>query len=217
MNSTVTEKNRGEYLEILKAGEITRIFLVPSQDLSQGKILNFDSLCDNIEFFESNGIEVALWIGETLGHGALFHKESSKDNEKTFVEMVNTDGNVRATVRCPLDKDFQKNLENIFKTAASTGVKLILIDDDFRLSQHGDKLCCLCELHMEKIRTILGENISREELVEKAFSGKANKYRDAFLKANGDSLRDLARAIRTAVDEVDKSVNLALCSCPFDR
>ena len=213
MNSTVTEKNRGEYLEMLKAGEITRIFLVPSRDRYQGKILNFESLCDNIEFFESNGIEVALWIGETIGHGGLSHEASRKGNKKSFVEMVNTDGETRANIYCPLDKGFQKILENLFKEAASTGVKLILIDDDFRLSQHGDKLCCLCELHMEKIRTILGENISREELVEKAFSGKANKYRDAFLKANGDSLRDLARAIRTAVDEVDKSVNLALCSC----
>ena len=213
MNSTVTPANRGEYLEMLKAGDISQVFLVPSQDLTLGKIFDFDSLCDNLAFFEANGIEVAIWIGETLGHGGLTHETSSKDNKKNFVEMVNTDGEVKATVRCPLDKDFQKNLESIFKKAASTGVKLILIDDDFRLSQHGDKLCCLCELHMEKIRAILGEDISREELCEKAFSGKANKYRDAFLKANGDSLRDLAHSIRNAVDEVDKSVNLALCSC----
>ena len=213
MNSTVTPANRGEYLEMLKSCEISRVFLVPSQDLSLGKLLDFEELCDNIAFFEANGIEAAIWIGETLGHGGLLHDSSGSGNKKTFTEMVNVDGEVRANIRCPLDTDFQKNLENLFKDAARTGVKLILIDDDFRLSQHGEKLCCLCELHMAKIRQLLGENISREELCEKAFSGKANKYRDAFLKANGDSLCNLARAIRSAVDEIDKSVCLAICSC----
>ena len=213
MNSTVTPESRGEYLKMFKASEISRVFLVPSQDLTLGKLLDFDSLCDNIAFFEANGIEAAIWIGETLGHGGLTHEASSKGKQKSFVEMVNTDGETKPNIRCPLDKDFQENLISIFQTAAKTGVKLILIDDDFRLSQHGDKLCCVCELHLAKIREILGENISREELVKKAFSGKANKYRDAFLKANGDSLRELAKVIRAAVDEIDKSVCLAICSC----
>ena len=93
-----------------------------------------------------------------------------------------------------------------------------MLDDDFRLSQHGGSPCCCCDRHMEKIREYCGENISREDLKRLAFSGEKNKYRDAFLRAQGESLELLAQDIRDAVDKIDPDCPVAVCSayCSWD-
>ena len=214
MNSTVTRETRAEFLRQFRACEVKRVFLVPDTDVQTGEVRDFDALRENLAYFEDQGIEGAIWVGETVGHGGLSHDTVSKKREGTMTPMVNFAGEVRPGTRCPLDPVFQKNVSAIFQSLARSGAKLILIDDDFRISQHGkEHFCCLCSLHIDRICSILGERVSREELRERIFCGKPNPYRNAYLKASGDSLRELARLLRHAVDEVDSSVGLALCSC----
>lgn len=214
MNATVNDFTREEYLRQFKACEVNRIFIVPDTDTSLGIIRDFDALKENLAFFESHGIEAAIWVGETIGHGGLTHDEGGSRDQKSFTPMINFDGEVRNSTKCPLDVNFQENLVKIFTKLATSGAKLILIDDDFRISQHGkDAFCCLCPLHLEKISQHCGENLTREELRDRIFHGKPNQYRDAYLRASGDSLRDLAKLLRATVDRVDPSVGLALCSC----
>ena len=214
MNATVTEKNREEYLHQCKACQVDRVFLIPDIDIGLGVVRDFDALVGNLAFFESNGMEGAIWVGETIGHGGLTHDVPSQKAQKSFPPLINLNGEPRPGTRCPLDEEFGKSLENIFSKLASSGAKLILIDDDFRLSQHGkESLCCFCDLHMEKINHLCKEKLTREDLKPYILGGKPNPYRNAYLKASGESLENLAKRLRAAVDRVDPSVGLALCSC----
>lgn len=214
MNAAVTRDTREEYLRQCKACEIKRVFMIPDTDTSLGTVRDFDLLKENLAFFASHGIEGAVWVGETVGHGGLTHDTHASENQKDFTPLVNFNGEIRHGTKCPLDVNFQENLAKIFTRLATSGAKLILIDDDFRLSQHGkDAFCCLCDLHLERINQRCGEVLTREELRDRIFRGKPNRYRDAYLKESGDSLRALAKLLRRTVDAVDPSVGLALCSC----
>ena len=214
MNATVTPQTREEYLRQFKACEVKRVFLVSYIDVYSGSVSDFALLQENISFFEANGIEAAIWVGSTIGHGGLTHDESTEKDTESLSPLINFDGEIRYGTHCPLNKTFRQNLAAGFAKLATSGAKLILIDDDFRLSQHGkDAFCCLCPLHIEKINQICGEQLTREQLRDRIFGGKPNKYRNAYLKASGDSLHELAKCLREAVDEVDPTVGLALCSC----
>ncbi|MBQ8432770.1 MAG: hypothetical protein IJX28_07790 [Clostridia bacterium] len=214
MNATVTSSTREEYLRQFLACEASRVFLVPDTDINTGEVRDLELLKENLAFFSAHGVEGAIWVGETVGHGGLTHDAPKGKAQPAFVPLVNFDGARRPGTVCPLDTSFQERLKTLFTKLAATGAKLILIDDDFRLSQHGkDSFCCLCPLHVERINQRCGEVLTREELRDRIFHGKPNPYRDAYLQESGDSLRHLARVLRSAVDAVDPSVGLALCSC----
>lgn len=214
MNTSVTAQTRKEYLRQFKACEVKRVFLVAYVDVYSGSVSDFALLQENISFFEANGIKAAIWVGSTVGHGGLTHDESPTQNSDSITPLVNFNGELRTGTCCPLDQAFGENLAKGFAKLATSGAKLILIDDDFRLSQHGkDSFCCLCPLHIETINQLCGEHLTREQLRDRIFSGKPNKYRNAYLKASGDSLRNLAKSLRLAVDKVDPTVGIALCSC----
>lgn len=219
-NSSLNENTREEYLRQFREAEVDRIFLFPSAQTRFGMVDDeIESLRQNLSFFKNNGIDCAIWVGNTIGHGGLAHDLPQKENDIPLSPLVNFLGEEMEGTCCPLNPTFQKNMRTVFRSFASTGAKLILIDDDFRLSQHTNgmslkhEFCCLCDRHMEKIQALCGEKISREELRQKAFCGKPNRYRKAFLQAQGDSLREVARIIRETVDEVDPTINLALCTC----
>lgn len=215
MNATVNDRTREEYLRQIKACEATRVFLVVYIDPESGEVLEDPALLQtNISFFKAHGIETALWVGSTVGHGGLTHEETDGERVSEIAPLVNFDGEERPGTHCPLNGRFRENLAKGFSTLAGSGVGLILIDDDFRLSQHGKaSFCCLCPLHVERIEKILGKPVTREELRERIFCGKPNAYRNAYLQASGDSLRELAQILRDAVDAVDPTVGLSLCSC----
>lgn len=220
MNHSITPDTRDEYLRQCTAIGADRIFLVPDNQYGSNDTgishaftqVELDALRENIAFFSAHGIEAAIWVGTTIGHGGLAHDSASVADGK-ITKLVNFLGEERNGTSCPLDPQFQANIFESFAALATTGARIILIDDDFRLSQHGKEFCCLCERHMQHIRDLCGEPITREELRARAFHGKPNRYRDAFLQAQGDSLRQLARVMRAAVDSVDPTIGIALCSC----
>ena len=221
MNDSLNDWSRAEYLKQLRAAQIERVFLIPDVDARYGVIDDslIESLRENLAWLEQNGIEGALWVGNTLGHGGLMHEIPRMHDTDSFTPLVNFVGEEMSGTACPLNSTLQKNVTAVFRKLATVGAKMILIDDDFRLSEHSNgmtistEFCCLCDLHMEKIQAILGEDITREELKSKAFVGKPNRYREAFLQAQGDSLRELAKLLRAAVDEVDPTIGLAICTC----
>lgn len=220
MNNSLNDWTRDEYLRQFRAAEVSRVFLVPDIDARNGMVEDtvLVSLRENLAFCEKNGIEGAIWVGSTLGHGGLLHELPKKEGEEPPEPLINFAGEEIRGAYCPLNPTLQNNLVSVFQKLATTGTKLILIDDDFRLSEHVDRFgshefCCLCDRHMKNIQAYLGEPITREELRAKAFHGRPNRYREAFLQAQGDSLRLLAKRLRDAVDAIDPTVNLALCTC----
>ena len=87
INRTVTPETREEYLRQFRRAEVERVFLVPSTDMVLGKIYQFESLVDNLAWFEKNGIEAAIWVGTSLGHGGLLHDVGSKREDGTITPL----------------------------------------------------------------------------------------------------------------------------------
>ena len=153
--------------------------------------------------YRDRGVETMLWIGETLGHDKL----SAPVRDYGYTNMV-TPGGETVGAFCPYDEKLKHDLSEWIKSLARLGPPLILLDDDFRM---GEFFGCCCDLHMKRIRAMLGEEVTVSELMQKALNGGQNKYRDAYLQAQGDGIRELAITLRSAVDEVDPEIRLGAC------
>ena len=182
----------------LKRMKADRVFLVIEREIkhkfSSPKTLQ--KLKELIPFFEKNGFETGVWIGESIGHGW-----GDKDE---YSNMVDIYGRKIEGAFCPLDSAFSADVCGWIKKVAETGVKLILMDDDFRMWHN--EVCCFCDRHLSEFARRTGEVFSLEEI-------RSNKYRDIWLEILGETLKNFARKIRRAADSVDTSIRLGLCSC----
>lgn len=201
MNSAVNRKGREKTLNDLKKCGVSRVFLAMDAYFinPEKRKAAMNELKENCKFFKENGFEVGAWIWTfmTTGNGG-------------FQKMLSLEGESRDC--CPLDENFIAFAGGYLMDIAECGVDLIMFDDDFRFGFRPG-MHCVCEKHMELIRSILNENISAAELSEKIFTGGKNKFRDAFLKADGESLKLFARKMREYADKVNPNLRLGLCAC----
>lgn len=203
MSTTITKENRQKYLSLCKEAGASRIFLALAENTIP------ENLKENISFFKQNGFEVGVWIS-TIGHGfILSHAEAATECE--FKPIVDIDGTQRLHANCPLDKSFCDFTAKFVASLANLGPDIVMLDDDLRLSQHGPALCCACENHLNRISSILGEDITREFIKPYITSGKPNKYRNAWLQAQNESLMEFAKCIRAEVDK--QTPNVTICNC----
>ena len=217
MNYSVTQATRATYLKQLQEAQVDKIFLAifgygddPKTDYQTA-----DALRENIAFFRENGIEAGVWIGCTIGHGGeLAFGADHVPDLSGYTKMMSLEGKEKTAVCCPFDVEFRKRVAAYVGAIATSGAQIVLLDDDFRIS-HGSGYCCACDLHMKRIHELCGEQISREALREQVFTGKANKYRDAFLQAQGEALSLLAADIRAAVNKTAPTVRVGLCASPW--
>lgn len=203
MSTTITKENRQKYLSICKEVGASRIFLALAENTIP------ENLKENISFFKENGYEVGVWIS-TIGHGfVLSHAEDAVECE--FKPIVDIDGTQRLHANCPLDEKFRDFISKFVASLAKLGPDIVMLDDDLRLSQHGPTLCCACENHLNRISKILGEPITLEFIKPYVISGKANKYRDAWIQAQNESLIEFAKCIRAKVDK--ETPDVTICNC----
>lgn len=160
-------------------------------------------LKENVAFYKSHGLEVGVWTWSTWITGPL-----------SWTPMRGINGRFAGPHMCPFDPGFCNFVGEYVEEYAQCGVDLILFDDDFKYGfyENDDTLYCLCPYHMARINEMIGETLTPEELQAKALKGGKNKYRTAFLKANGDGLRHFAKVIREHVNKVNPNVRVGVCS-----
>ena len=207
MSATVNEKNRDVYVKQCREAGATRVFLC------NGSILEPipDTLGENVRYFKSQGFEVGIWT-DTVGHGFVLDHVQTGGDLPVFTQMVNVQGKTIPHANCPLDKGFRAHIARHVARLAETGADIVQLDDDFRMSQHGTELCCACPAHLKRIGEILGEEVTLEQLRPFILTGPANKYRDAWLRAQSEGLTELAKAIRAEVDKVAPQVTVCFCT-----
>lgn len=208
-----TKKQRETVLSELRRARADRVFLCVNRHFD-GKELEEECaiLKENVAYFSSHGIEAAIWVGSTIGHGVpLSHDEKGVGNSR-FTDIVSLSGKTMYEAFCPLDENFSRAIEKNISAYAKCGAKTILIDDDFRLTLHSDDFFCFCPLHLARMEKILGKKVDRDMLAPYIKSGKKNEYRDAWLAVQREAILGLAKKMRAAVDEVDPSIRLASCS-----
>lgn len=163
-----------------------------------------------VDIYSKAGFEVAIWIS-TFGFGDPMTGRNV-DIAKDYTRITSLYGVKMDDAICPLDKSFKAAITDVVEDIARyTGVKMIMLDDEMCLSVRPG-IGCACELHMAELCRRLGEDIKREELPEKVFTGGQNKYRDAWYDVMADTMRDFCRGLREAVDKVDASIRLGFAS-----
>ena len=198
--------DREKIVAELKRLGAKRVFLTRRIYNSDPDILahSLSVLKENCAYLKQFGFEVGVW-------GWSFQMEGNSD---TFQHIKSLDGKKAAAIdRCPLDPEFRKFVGNYAADLATTGVDIILFDDDYRLAYWGGTLACGCELHMAKVCELLGEEIEPAAFREAVLSGGPNKHRDAYLKVNKEALEGFAAEIRRSVDAVAPHVRIGVCSC----
>lgn len=207
------EAGTKKIIEQLHKAKVDSVFLCTLWALHNKKMYNehMAAIEKAIPVFKAEGFEVMVWLGSTIGHSAPL--AGGIGQAGSFMPWTSVDGTVCEGCFCPTDKTFANALCNWVKEVAEFGPDGIILDDDYRMSDRGDAQGCLCDNHLKIFNDLVGENFNRKEVVDHVFTGPKNKYRDAYMKMHGDTLRDLAKQMRAIVDSVDENIRLGYC-CP---
>lgn len=168
---------------------------------------------ENRLFFEEHGLEVGIWLAG-LGHGGPLAQDDAQALARSdrYEKLVGLNGGTCEDSFCPTGETFVHDYLSWVRRLAETGAKLIMIDDDFRLSLRSCQNGCCCDRHMAEYRSRVGEPVTRKQLKELVFAGGPSKYRDAWLDMCHDSLVGLAKKIRETVDSVNPEVRMGVCA-----
>lgn len=212
----ISEKNRDQHHETFLRCGVNRVFLCclgPLHTRDCTLNTNPEHLRSTIAYFKEKGYEVGVWI-DGFGHGgALAHEMKEEDDTTPFTFNEDIRGNVTEAI-CPLDKAYQDCYCQALVKLANMHPDIIMIDDDYRLGiLKVNGMTCACPLHMKEFYRELGEEIPREQVEKLVFSGGKNRYRDAWMRAQGNSLLEFARTIRRTVDSVDPTIRMSACAC----
>ena len=162
----------------------------------------FSELSKNVPIFKNAGFTVGVWIW------SFMFKEKND-----FVHITGVNGKADSMQVCPSDQDFCKFSYEYIQNIAKSDPDIILFDDDFRYGFLECGLGCTCKNHRMFMEGILDEKLPDGDLSHLIFTGGKNKYRSAFLKANGEYLKAFAKQSRDAVDSINPNIRLGLCSC----
>lgn len=204
-------ERRQAYLQELKAIGARRVMLCGAINdiFDKAAYEDIDVLAEDAKLLKAQGYEVVFWVGG-FGHGEPLAGEAARAPRYTLI--MGSDG-VTTNAYCPLDEAFRKDYAEGIKTLAKAQPDGIMLDDDFRISARAYNLGCCCEKHMEAYRKALGEEIAREDMEKLVLTGGPNRYRDAFLKVLGDSVRDFAKYLRKELDSVAPHIPMSACAC----
>ena len=208
-----TDQDRGVKLRDLKSMGATRVYIayerLPFSPCSEREA-ELENLRENIEFYESNGFEVGVWIA-ALGFGGP-QRDINREAAKDFVRIKGMIGEKTLDdAICPLDQNYLAAMGGIVEDICRAGAKMIMFDDEFCLSIRPN-IGCVCDLHMAEFRRRLGEDIEIKDIYEKVFTGGPSRYRDVWIEITGDALRGFCHSMRAAADRVDDSIRLGFCT-----
>ena len=128
-----------------------------------------DVLKELIPRYEAAGLEVGVWLGETMGHGG----GGVGRGDYVYQPFVSILGHEADGGFCCADGTFRADVTEWAARAAETGTKLIVLDDDWRMNAHGEGIFsgCMCPDHVKRYSALAGEDLGREEIVRRTFTG----------------------------------------------
>lgn len=212
-----TEENIIKLIKFSKNAKIDDIqFIINVEELNNGHLTLEESKVwlDMISKYkgeiEKQGITVSLNPWTTTLHTDRGRKLKPGQN---FTTMVDSKGNKSEVVACPLDKNFQSYISELYSEYAKRDFDTIWIEDDFRLHNHSPLEWggCFCDEHMKLFSSIANEKLDRENFVKQVFApGKPNNLRDVYLKGNSITMNNFATLLANAVYKVNKKTRIGL-------
>ena len=138
LNSRSRTFNKETALGELLRAKADRVLLTIERDFYEtpkGLRINtqkyMETLTELISYFADAGLEVGVWIGQTIGHGW------GPKGKFAYEAITDIEGNPADGGFCPDDPLLVEDLCIWVSNVARTGAKLILLDDDFRMTSHG--------------------------------------------------------------------------------
>lgn len=183
--------------------------LVPEGKVPVDKV---GEMCRKYDLFRDRlqkmGISCGVLVQASIGHGYPL------GNMFGFTRYKNLNNGEEQNVCCPYDEGFRKHFKDVMATIASHSPAVIMLDDDFRLMFREGR-GCFCDLHRDEFKRLSGEDIQREELYNeiKSDSERGKRYKEIFVKTQGDALIGAAKAMRAGIDSVDKTIPGVFCAC----
>ena len=204
LNNTVARVGREESLKEIKKFGADYGFLAFTELYEPGderRKKDMENFKENVKFFKSHGYKITAWIPPL---------NSANESYRDIVKLT---GAPVKGLKCPSCEGFMNLMAGYMKELAENGAEMVLLDDGFRYSILGDAPGCLCSWHLKEIERLTGEAKTVDELREYIVTGKRNKFRDAWLDANGNAMRLFARKMRETVDAVNPEMRIGLCAC----
>lgn len=200
---TLDRYGKEKYADILKKMGAERVFLCPSSDKKFWNNYDYEisRLKKYVGFFKSNGFETGVWVW------AFQYRDGD------FTYMKSPQGKDSVSSVCPTDNKYRDMMSAFVEDAAKVGIDIFMFDDDFRYTFIDNGIACLCDNHLKMIGNILGEEVTLELMERHLLHGTGNKYREAFVKANGLALASFAKEMREHLDKVNPDVRMGFCSC----
>lgn len=154
----------------------------------------------------AHDIEVGWWYAPTLTCG-----------DSPYQHLVDIGGAEATMSGCPLDERFANDMARWVALVAEIARPfMIQLEDDYHLSEHPDGrvgMACFCPLHLKEFARRTGVEYSREEL-ERIFTSEPMRepeLRRQFALMVRDTMVDLSRQLRAAVDRVAPGTRMCLC------
>jgi hypothetical protein len=168
-----------------------------------------------VERLRSSGLQVSINMWSTLGH-----RDIGRDERRRFSWqfMVGDDGAQSHAVPCPIDPKWKRYIGVLYGLFAQLEPEIMYIDDDFRLHNHLPAAWgCFCPLHLAEMSRQTGENLSREDLVQRILTAEPQptKERAEWFRLCGDSMVEAARIMSESVKQTSPKTHMGLmCSDP---
>ena len=204
-----------ELVEFCKSAKVEEVMLfLLGEELSTGHPLD-----EELDEWLSLGLKVKAALAE-IGvvislnpWSTTYHVSRGRKLRKgqNFRTMVSAGGVASPITACPLCENFQQWLCRTYSTMVETIEPVaIWIEDDWRLHNHGTEMgfggCC-CDLHLQRFSELVGQNVSREELISKVLAaGKPHPWRkvwmDLWRQTMLEPTEKLSAALRKAFPEI---------------
>lgn len=204
-------------IDFVKEAHVSDVaFFINQEELSDAHITleKAKELITNIDEvsqpLKELGITVSLNPWTTMNHSDRgIHINPNLD----IKPMVNYQGVKSISMACPGYQGWADYISDIYAIWASIHPNELWLEDDFRHYKNAPfKLGCFCEDHMKQYNELLETDLSREEFVQKMFTGGENKYRNAYLKVARAEILHVAHMIEQKVHAVSPTTKLGLMS-----
>lgn len=134
---------------------------------------------------------------------------------QNFRLMVDVAGNEATLCVCPLCKNWQTYIAELYARYAALEPSILWVEDDFRLHNHAPLTWggCFCEHHMALYSARAGKPLTRQEFLQGVLQpGEPHPYRKIWLDVSRETMLEAAEAIGSAVRAVSKTAKVGLMS-----
>ena len=148
------------------------------------------------------------WVTQGMRDAGLDNRAEHPD----FEWMTDISGAQAKSIACPLGEAWRRWLRDAYVLYASTGPRVLWIEDDIRVHGHRPlKWGCFCELHLRAFGERVGRRFTREELAAEVLRpGDPSPLRAEWVDFEGEGIEESVRRVAEAVYRQHPHVRLGL-------